>query len=255
MWRRLFFAGLFAALLLRPLALYAEPFILESGPDRVTLLELYTSEGCSSCPPAEEWMTGLRSSHDLWKKLVPVAFHVDYWNDLGWKDALSEQAYSNLQRAHARRWGSSSVYTPMFVKNGKEFRTWFTEPGVPRTWRKKTGMLTVEKLSDGQWRARYQPQPSMRLAGDFNVHAALLGFDIRSKVAAGENRGRELVHDFAVLDMRNSRLTLAGHNFEAMLPLGRAPAVAGQRMGLAVWVTGADDEMLQAVGGYLPEEK
>ena len=70
-------------------------------------------------------MSGLQKSRDLWKKVVPVAFHVDYWNHLGWKDALSSQAFSNLQRAHARRWGSSSVYTPMFVKNGREYREWF----------------------------------------------------------------------------------------------------------------------------------
>ena len=58
----------------------------ESGVTRTTLLELFTSEGCSSCPPAEKWLSQLKSNPDLWKKIVPIAFHVDYWDHLGWRD-------------------------------------------------------------------------------------------------------------------------------------------------------------------------
>src|SRR5437868_3719162 len=72
--------------------------IFQSGEDQTVLLELYTSEGCSSCPPAEQWMTQLKNAPGLWKSFVPVAFHVDYWDYLGWKDVLSSPNYSQRQR-------------------------------------------------------------------------------------------------------------------------------------------------------------
>ena len=64
----------------------SEPLVFESGEARTMLVELFTSEGCSSCPPADAWISQLKESPDLWKKIVPVAFHVDYWNNLGWRD-------------------------------------------------------------------------------------------------------------------------------------------------------------------------
>ena len=63
--------------------------VFESEQQRVNLLELYTSEGCSSCPPAEAWLATLLDHPQLWEQLVPVVFHVDYWNQLGWEDPFS----------------------------------------------------------------------------------------------------------------------------------------------------------------------
>jgi hypothetical protein len=73
----------------------------QSGPARVGLLELYTSEGCSSCPPAESWLSGLAGNDALWKDVVPVAFHVDYWDYLGWRDVFASSAFSERQRDYA----------------------------------------------------------------------------------------------------------------------------------------------------------
>jgi hypothetical protein len=69
----------------------SEPKTFESGDTQSSLIELFTSEGCSSCPPAEKWLSALKSSSDLWKKAVPVAFHVDYWDHLGWRDRFAKQ--------------------------------------------------------------------------------------------------------------------------------------------------------------------
>src|SRR4029077_9083235 len=69
----------------------SEPKTFESGDTQSSLIELFTSEGCSSCPPAEKWLSALKSSSDLWKKAVPVAFHVDYWDHLGWRDRFANQ--------------------------------------------------------------------------------------------------------------------------------------------------------------------
>ena len=98
-------------------------FEFQSGEKQVPLVELYTSEGCSSCPPAEAWMGRLKDAPDLWKGFVPVAFHVDYWNSLGWKDRWSSPEFTERQRAYAEAWKSESVYTPCFVVNGKEAAT------------------------------------------------------------------------------------------------------------------------------------
>ncbi len=67
----------------------ADTLHLASGDTRVNLLELYTSEGCSSCPPADRWLSGLRQDPRLWRQLVPVAFHVDYWDGIGWPDRFA----------------------------------------------------------------------------------------------------------------------------------------------------------------------
>ena len=95
-----------------------------SGPSKVQLVELYSSESCSSCPPADQWISGLKDESGLWKKFVPVVFHVDYWNHLGWKDGLSSQLMTKRQINISRLWPSPAVYTPAVVVDGKEWRDW-----------------------------------------------------------------------------------------------------------------------------------
>ena len=82
-------AACLAAALCSPLVSPAAPVTFASTARQTSLLELYTSEGCSSCPPAEAWLSGLKDNPGLWRDFVPVAFHVDYWNYLGWRDKWS----------------------------------------------------------------------------------------------------------------------------------------------------------------------
>ena len=84
----------------------------QSGHTQSSLIELFTSEGCSSCPPAEKWLSALKSNQDLWKKTVPVAFHVDYWDRLGWRDRFAKPEFTSRQQRYAAAWGGDSVYTP-----------------------------------------------------------------------------------------------------------------------------------------------
>jgi hypothetical protein len=93
--------------------------VMQSGPKQVTLMELYTSEGCSSCPPAEVWFSELKDAPGLWKIFVPVAFHVDYWDNLGWPDKYASAAFTARQRSYAAEWRSENVYTPELVSGGK----------------------------------------------------------------------------------------------------------------------------------------
>lgn len=82
----------------------------------VAVVELFTSEGCSSCPPADRLLLDFAERSD--DRLYPLAFHVDYWNRLGWTDPFSNEAYSKRQRAYARVVGSGRVYTPQMIVNG-----------------------------------------------------------------------------------------------------------------------------------------
>jgi hypothetical protein len=86
--------------------------VLNSGPHQVTLLELFTSQGCSSCPPAERWLNVLIEDQHLWSGIVPLAFHVDYWDYLGWQDKYAHPENGERQRAYARMGRARGVYTP-----------------------------------------------------------------------------------------------------------------------------------------------
>lgn len=96
--------------------------LLNRGPKKVQLLELFTSEGCSSCPPAEASLSRLVNDSRLWREFVPVAFHVDYWDRFGWKDPFASVEWTKRQQTYAENWKAETVYTPAFVLNGREWR-------------------------------------------------------------------------------------------------------------------------------------
>ena len=91
-----------------------------SGAMRAALLELYTSEGCSSCPPADQWLSNLPTQNLDALAVVPLAFHVDYWDKLGWVDPFAQAAFTQRQRERNGRLGW--VYTPQFMLNGEDYR-------------------------------------------------------------------------------------------------------------------------------------
>lgn len=94
----------------------------ESGARRVALLELYTSEGCDSCPPADRWISSLPQHGLNAERVVMLGFHVDYWNYLGWKDPYARAEYSARQRTASRRSGARVIYTPQLLLNGRDYR-------------------------------------------------------------------------------------------------------------------------------------
>lgn len=229
-----------------------------SGPNRVTLVELYTSEGCSSCPPAERWMAGRKNDAGLWRDYVPVAFHVDYWNKLGWPDRFSTREFTQRQYALAAAWGGDSVYTPCFVRDGAEWQ----ERGA-RELRPKTvpaGILAV--MVDGTTvKVEFTPAAAMGRAKDrkdeFEIHVALLGGGLISKVTAGENSGETLKQEFVALALGSHALAAASGETDATV--GRAefqlPAAKikdAPPRALAAWVTRRGKfESVQATGGWL----
>ena len=232
---------------------------IRSGPGRVTLIELYTSEGCSSCPPAEKWLGSLRADPGLWKAFVPVAFHVNYWDHLGWRDRLASDTFTQREYAHAAAWRSASVYTPCFVCNGEEWRPQGVTSADLASADKdhrgtRAGALTIVWQSDRTCRVDYSPPAGVGISGaGLDVSVALLGSGIITKVRAGENRGRDLGHDFAVLQFETAALKSDNPGrLTATVVVPPRADVTARRHAISAWVTRRGDPApLQAAGGWI----
>ncbi len=247
--RPFLFAGLLVGMFLgaaagAPGAPAAGAAEFRSGVGQVALIELYTSEGCSSCPPAERWLAALKEKSGLWSEFVPIAFHVDYWNRLGWPDKFSKKEFTDREYAYSAAWRSESVYTPCVVRDGREWKQRGVEPGVPRT----AGILSAS-YDGAVVRIKFEPEAPPAAgtgAGEtWEIHAALLGGGIASKIGAGENRGATLHHEFVALALADGALN-------APLPLARAKVAGVEHYALAVWVTRRGElAPVQATGGWL----
>jgi hypothetical protein len=234
----------------------AAPLKFQSGEKQVSLVELYTSEGCSSCPPAEAWMAGLKDLPELWKGFAPMAFHVDYWNSLGWKDRWSLPEFTGRQRAYAEAWKNDNIYTPCLVLNGKESHLGFFGGRIPAASAENVGVLAVSTEDSNLWNATFAPAKAAGIA--YEVHAALLAGGLDSDVQAGENRGRHLHHEFAVLNLIQMPMTTNNGTAKGRFISDTARYNLKKDLAIAVWITrGGQMEPLQATGGWLisPIEK
>jgi len=223
----------------------AGDIVFESKPGRTHLLELFTSEGCSSCPPAEAWLSKLKNEPRLWQDFVPVAFHVDYWDHLGWRDPFASKLWTARQSAYSAQWKSSSIYTPGFVLDGQEWRN----TSVPAAGAEEPGILRIA-LTDDKAVASFKPSKGDGRA--YEIHVARLGFAININVKAGENSGRKLLHDFVVLGLISEQMTSGTKQIRLPAETSRQGQVADSRTAVAAWVTVAGQlEPIQAVGGWL----
>ena len=219
--------------------------IFESGRTKTQLVELYTSHGCSSCPPAESWLNRFKDHPMLWKQFVPVAFHVDYWDYIGWKDRFAQEAFSKRQRLYRVLRQSQSVYTPGFFVNGKEWRGFFAGLNVPQSIdsapvikvnaHRESALIKVEGLS---------PMP-------VTMNVAILGMGHQDQVKRGENAGRTLSSDFVVLSHQQQRKT--NHVFLFKMPQNFAIYDA-KALALAVWISDDQGRVLQATGAALSSD-
>ena len=228
----------------------AQTMTFQSSTPQTAFLELYTSEGCSSCPPAEKWLSGLKTSPHLWKEFVPVAFHVDYWDYLGWRDPWSAKEFSDRQRAYAQQWRSENVYTPCVVLDGKEWRDWSAHANGPPSASRQSGVLTVKSAGSNRWNVTFAP--SNAGSENYQAHAALLASSLHSDVKAGENRGRRLDHDFIALSVVQTSLGKSNGTYEGKLEFPPATQGTDSHPALAVWITKEGRlDVIQATGGWL----
>ena len=224
--------------------------VYSSSEKRISLLELYTSEGCSSCPPADRWFSKLKQDHRLWKELIPVAFHVDYWNYIGWDDRFSSKKYSERQRNYARSKNLKTVYTPGFLLNGEEWRSFFGLRIIP-TSNEKVGTLTISLDSD---KVDVEFKPLKSNANTLDLNIALLGFDLQTDVKAGENRGKQLKHDFVVLGYKTVSMKMTENGFVVSSNLPEI-SITAPRSGIVAWVSQVNDQTpIQVVGGWINKQ-
>ena len=176
----------------------------QSPPHAVALLELYTSEGCNSCPQADRWLSGIARDGPGTDSVVPLAFHVDYWDRLGWKDRFASPRFSERQYALARQAGSRAVYTPGVFLNFAEFRGWgsarFAEAlrAINARPARADIRLELDSPSPAQLaiKADFRLKPGAPEKG--RAFVAVYENRLSTEVKAGENRGVTLRHDYVV---------------------------------------------------------
>ncbi|MGI9543206.1 MAG: DUF1223 domain-containing protein [Cyclobacteriaceae bacterium] len=179
------------------------------------VVELFTSQGCSSCPSADRFLSELlQESEAESKELYALSFHVDYWDRLGWKDPYSRKAFTDRQRAYAQALGTSQVYTPQMVINGQEaFVGSQRNQGrsLVKQALQETPIAKIESLSlivkDSELMIIAQ---SPIVDNDVMFNIALVERDIDTEVKRGENSGRTLHHDNVVRVFRSIEMTSGG---------------------------------------------
>lgn len=155
-----------------------------------SVVELYTSEGCSSCPPADRWLGQLPDDG----RTIALGFHVNYWDYLGWQDKLASPATTQRQRQWQTALGARYVYTPQVIINGRDDRTWRDRAAgdLPRPSGAGAPLLSMERQGN---RVQAEVGPA---AGPLAGYWAVLSDPVRSHVTRGENAGQTLAHSHVV---------------------------------------------------------
>jgi hypothetical protein len=222
----------------------------KSGTQKVSLLELYTSEGCSSCPPADKWLSNLKpdTSH-----VIPLAFHVDYWDYIGWKDKFSKAEYSNRQRKTAAFAGVGFVYTPQFVLSGRDFKgadiSRLNQAVSASQKLASRANLSLNAISQTNGEITLKATAQAVNPNDINnadIFIAIYENKLVSQVNAGENNGRVLKHDYVVRDFFGAYQLSNKNEFSKNLTL--KPEWKGRQVGAVIFVQDSKNgEILQSL--------
>ncbi len=156
---------------------------------QVQVVELYTSEGCDSCPPADRWLSTLKGRRDV----LAAAFHVDYWDRLGWTDRFGHPSHTRRQAQSNKFSGASFSYTPQVLLNGRDWRRW---PQLPVASVPAVVSITLQRVSDAGVSLNVTLKPGA--PADLGLWWAVLEDGHVTAVKAGENRGATLRHDHVV---------------------------------------------------------
>ena len=250
--------SLFALLALLPGASLAVQCTVTSGPQTAALVELYTSEGCSSCPPADRWLSSFAKPGA--QRVVPIAFHVSYWDYIGWKDLFADERYTERQRALAKATGARMVYTPQVMLSGRDLRDW---PSA------RAFAAAVERVNANAARAQIELAPRASAEGaisgaavarllpgarkdDLALFVVVTQNGLSSRVTAGENRGEKLAHDFVVRDLVVSRDFDSAQSIRAAFSFKPRAGWNPERMAVAAFVQNLrTGEVLQALSAPL----
>jgi hypothetical protein len=228
----------------------------KSGPVSATVLELYTSEGCNSCPPTDKWVSELQRNGFSGDKVIPLAMHVDYWDYIGWKDRFSNPDFGRRQKAIAQTNGSGVVYTPQVVINGKDLRLHDSYAKL----REQVNLMSSKPPRAEIQLALQQSEPaSIRISGSVQlassvtrtrtaVYLAFYENHLASDVKAGENRGVKLEHDYVVRRLVGPLLPDASGKLQIEQKLALDPAWKVKDSGVTAFVQDSvSGDVLQAL--------
>jgi hypothetical protein len=218
---------LVAALASAVLPVRAQTCMAKSGGQAAPVIELYTSEGCNSCPPADRWLSALKADPST----VALAFHVDYWDSLGWADRFASPAYTQRQTRQQAVNGSRYNYTPQVVINGMDRKDWHGVAALPA---RDAANVQISLMRSGALvTAMVQSSTSGRLA----AYWAVTEDGHSSAVKAGENAGVTLKHDHVVRELLTVPTWSAAAGVPATLqfqPTLSADAIHPQQVNLVV---------------------
>jgi hypothetical protein len=227
-------AALPCALLLAAATAQAATCTAQSAAQAPNVVELYTSEGCSSCPPADRWLSTLKGRSDV----LALGFHVTYWDQLGWPDRFATAATTQRQHRWREAHKGSYVYTPQIVLDGRDMRDWSSL---------RSGVLPKPKAATSTATIKLEAQDGVVSASVANAAAdkPLAGYwvvledGVSSRVKAGENSGSTLTHDHVVVLYQPVAAWAAGAPLQSTLALPAALKPLGARR-VAFVLTQAD---------------
>ncbi|MGA8149969.1 MAG: DUF1223 domain-containing protein [Terriglobales bacterium] len=209
------------------------------------LVELYTSEGCSSCPPADAFLQKLDQQPVAGAEMIVLSEHVDYWNHIGWKDPFSSSFYSDRQNAYGKRFGLGSVYTPQMVVDGTEEFVGSDRSAAGNAFAKAVGAqkiavhlsaISVESANTLRAHLETEPLPSPRGKSDADVFVVVALNHAESRVARGENEGRTLMHAAVAESMTQVGVLRPGQGFSQDVELKLNPGSNPANLRLVAFV-------------------
>lgn len=217
---------------------------VSTQPPRVpVLVELFTSEGCSSCPPADDLLAQLEAGQPIaGAEVVPLGLHVDYWDRLGWKDAYAQAAFTARQRAYAGPLGDDGIYTPQVVVDGRTGVVGSDDAAVrsaivAAARRPHLAVRVTARESGGRVQLAIDVPAAPAGSEPLALYAALTQGSATSQVARGENRGRTLRHVAVARSLTElGTLDAEAAVLRGELPVGRGWDAADLRA--VVWIQG-----------------
>ncbi len=174
---------------------------VKSNPTITPVIELYTSEGCSSCPPADRWLS--KYAQHAKSKVNFLAFHVDYWDEIGWPDRFANHRYTERQRLRVQQNGSNTIYTPQVMISNNSRVSWHTAGESERLTNQISAQIALANISMHVQATGSQFQTALKITAPHAIantqwYFAVYQDGLQSKVIAGENQGLTLNHDRVV---------------------------------------------------------
>ena len=222
----------------------------KSDQKNYVLVELFTSEGCSSCPPADKVLARLQREQPVGDvEIVPLALHVDYWNRLGWRDVFSSEDYSRRQSGYADRFNSDSVYTPQMVVDGaKEFVGSNFDTAVNTVKEAAKVKKADVELSAGGDELKIDLK-NVPAHDSSYIWYVVTEDNLSTDVKRGENGGRRLAHTAVVREMSLlGNLEAAKNDFSTTKTITLANDWNKKNLNLIVFVQGQDSKKVFAIG-------